>query len=185
MVQFNPKRTNSPFSAVHQRTALTVMIVASKVLFEAKLENPKKNSLYVHIRSEEGKIPYRQTATDVAYRIIGQMKTEGYNLMIDDTRLPTDTEAKNPGTCIVARSVEDAIKVVEKLGCPKHLFLDYSLDIYGDKTIMSFLDWFVEKYTKESDKVHKDFGHTVISQHPEGPRLIERKLIEFYDHIWS
>lgn len=185
MVKFNPKRSNSPFGVLHQGTALTVMVVASKVLFETKLENPKKNSLYVHIRSEEGKIPFRQTATDVAYKIIGQMKTEGYVLMIDDTRVPTEPEARNPGTCIVARSVKDAITVVEKLGCPKHLFLDYSLDIYGDQTIMPFLEWFVEKYSKESDKVHKNFGHTVLSHHPEGPRLIEHKLLELYDQIWS
>lgn len=190
MVKFNPKQSRStnksPFYALSQNTPLGVMVIASKALFDVKLEDPRKNSLYVYVEAEEGKIPLRKTATDVAYDIIAKMKKDGYTLFIDDNRVPNEKSAKNPGTCIVARNVAEAKRVVEKLGCPTTLYLDYSLDIYEDgETTMQFLDWFIPEYTKEGAVVPDNFKHVIVSQHEHGPRMLDRKMMEFYDVIWA
>lgn len=190
MVKFNPKQSRStnksPFYALANNTSLSVMVIATKVLFDVKLEDPKRNALYVHISPEDGRIPYRKTAMDIAYEVIGKIKKEGYTLFIDDNRTPTEPSAKNPGTCIVARNVAQAKAVVEKLGCPRKLYLDYSLTIYEDgETTMDFLDWFIPLFSQKDAVIPDDFGHVVISQHKDGPRLLERRMYEFYDVIWG
>lgn len=61
---------------------------------------------------------------------------EAYRLFIDDVREPPD------GTWTVARSSDEALKLVEDKGMPKIISFDH--DLGGDDTSMAFLKKLVD-----------------------------------------
>lgn len=112
------------------------MVIVLKVLFDVKLEDFCKNSLYVYVEVEEGKIFLCKIVIDVVYDIIVKMKKDGYIFFIDDNCVFNEKFVKNFGICIVVCNVVEVKYVVEKLGCFIILYFDYSLDIYEDGEII-------------------------------------------------
>lgn len=99
-----------------------------------------------------------------------------YVLFIDDERDPP----QNGNQWVVARSSDEAISIVKKLGMPD--FISFDHDLGGDDTSMKFIDWLINMtldlyyggYAREGIPFIKDF--TVHSQNPVGAKNIEGKL---------
>ena len=184
MIQVSKHRSaKSKFNTLDLNTKLGVAIIATKQLFDVVLTNQQNSELTVNVSVEDSKIPYRTTSMDAAYKVIGRFKSEGYTLFVDDTKKPETYLDGKDASCVVAKSTQVAIKAIEKLGCPKQIFLDYNL-VYPE-TIEGFLDWFVEKYRKVPQEVPENFQHHPISVEADFNIKINRKMHELYDVIWN
>lgn len=171
------RATNSPFKKAQMNTKVGVMIYATKILFDIKEAHLTQSDLFVYVSDEDAKFSTRENSIDVAHRVTTKLK-DGYSLFIDDERIPGVGSSSRVGTCVVARTVKAAKDVIEKLGPPRFLHLDYQLR-YPENT-ESFVNWFIERYSNPENKLPDDFCYNVHSQHPTGRIVIDKKMFDFY-----
>lgn len=94
-------------------------------------------------------------------------------LFIDDERFPVDESN------VIARSVEQAIALMNEKGCPSIIHFDHDL---GDKapTGMDLAKWIVEKDLDCEQKfIPNGFQFFIHSQNPNGERNIRGLLIPY------
>lgn len=94
-------------------------------------------------------------------------------LFIDDDRFPVDE------TNVIARSVEQAIALMEEKGCPSTIMFDHDL---GDNVPTGFdlAKWLVEKDLDCDNKFIPDgFEYFIHSQNPTGEDNIRGLLNPF------
>lgn len=83
-----------------------------------------------------------------------------YNLFIDDLRMPQFAECIHSGVdpklnWVIARSSEEAIKIVESRGMPARMALDHDLGKVGGEldTVPKFLYWLAYHYWNGSEPI--------------------------------
>lgn len=87
-----------------------------------------------------------------------------YKLWLDDTR-PIDTDLSNHNKdWVVAKSSDEAIKLIEKEGPPYFISFDY--DLGGGETSMEFLKWFAKKVAANKLKLESRFDYYVHARNP-------------------
>lgn len=85
-----------------------------------------------------------------------------YKLFVDGARDPNDGDSYVDDDCFIARNSEEAIRIVQRLGIPTVMHLDYHLG--ESKTIMEFLEWLYQEYVHKGDLVLDWVNH---STHPD------------------
>ncbi len=103
-------------------------------------------------------------------------------MFIDDERNP-----KRENFDVVVRSADEAIRWMEKNGCPNYISFDHDL---GDgKDAISIVHWMIEKDIDEKGNfIPKDFSFNVHSANPIGARNISsllNKYLEFRENNYS
>lgn len=94
-------------------------------------------------------------------------------LFIDDDRFPVDE------TNVIARSVEQAIDLINEKGCPAIIHFDHDL---GDNvpTGMDLAKWLVEKDLDMDQKfIPAGFAYHIHSQNPTGEQNINGLLGQY------
>lgn len=110
-----------------------------------------------------------------------------YTLFLDDIRFPEDVRYfygsyKN---VIICRSYDDAVWTVTHHGVPDFISFDHDLlqEHYiigtGEKTGLTFADWFCNWVKSEKKDLPDNFGFFVHSQNPEGAAKIEKCMDKF------
>lgn len=90
-----------------------------------------------------------------------------YRLFIDDEREPV-------GECVVARSSEEAFRVVLDLGFPTEINFDH--DLGGDDTSMKFIWTLVNWMLDNNLQFPQGFEYTIHSQNPVGRENISAMM---------
>lgn len=102
-----------------------------------------------------------------------------WNLFIDDERNPKDTSR----TWIIARSVEEAIKLIEEHGCPLYISFDHDLgcDALSQPlpTGYDLAHWLVNSELEGKISFPEGFAFNVHSANPQGAANIQG-LIDRY-----
>lgn len=96
-----------------------------------------------------------------------------WTLFIDDERFPTDE------TNVIARSVEQAIALIEEKGCPCVIHFDHDL---GDNVPngMDLAKWIVEKDLDNNQQfIPNGFKFYIHSQNPTGANNINGLLVPY------
>jgi hypothetical protein len=106
---------------------------------------------------------------------------ESYALFLDDDdeyRFPPDQPVRN---WVIARSVAEAVAIVEQRGCPSHISFDHDLgqDAHGHElpTGLDFAKWLVNQHLDGLIDFRADWK--VHSLNPVGARNIEDYLRSF------
>lgn len=110
-----------------------------------------------------------------------------YVLFLDDIRFPEDVRYffgsyKN---VIICRSYDDAVWTVKQHGIPRLISFDHDLieSHYiigsGEKSGLSFAEWFVSWVEDNNYSLPVDFSFYVHSQNPEGAAKIEKCMDNF------
>lgn len=164
---------------------LKLMKRLSTELLNSTLNTQKECFKYVHVSMWNIVDIMRKSDNDIdkAVEFLTAEFTSKYDLYLDDERLPDSEETPNIGNCVVVRSVSAAKEVVEKLGCPAFMHLDFCL--HYSQVSTPFVDWFIERYTPRHSGLNENFGFHVHSLSSEGKRLLNRKLISFERLIWE
>lgn len=88
-----------------------------------------------------------------------------YWLYIDDIREPQET------VFIMARSSQEAIKIMEQSGCPEFISFDY--DLGDEDTAMLVVHWMIEKdLDLQGEFIPDNFQFHVHSANPVGAKNI-------------
>ena len=97
-------------------------------------------------------------------------------LFLDDIRNPEYvTSCKETiEQMSIARSSEEAIRLIEEKGMPLHIYFDH--DLGGDDTAMRLVNWMIEKDLDE-DILNPELSFSVHSSNPVGAANIEGTLI--------
>jgi hypothetical protein len=103
-----------------------------------------------------------------------------YKLFIDDERFPPGSQHQ----WIIARSSEEAIRIVDTLGMPE--FISFDHDLGGEDTSIVFVKWMIEWVLDCieqgcEDKIKLDYY--VHSQNPVGVKNIEGLMESFLKFI--
>ena len=93
----------------------------------------------------------------------------GYKLYLDDERTPSGYDSD----FVLARTIYEAIDIVEERGLPEFISFDYYLD--NHHTGLDFAMWLVTYC--ESEKLELDFTYKCHSS----DRYAAKKLIQFLD----
>jgi len=107
----------------------------------------------------------------------------GYNLFIDDERLPP----RDGRQWRIARSSDEAIKIFEEHGVPD--FISFDHDLGGDDTSMKYINHLIDlsldliEIGIQKWQIAFPKNYTVHSQNPVGARNIERKMQGFIEHL--
>lgn len=99
-----------------------------------------------------------------------------WKMFIDDERFPIDKNA------IIARTMEEAQKLIKDKGCPAEIMFDHDLgqDI---PTGFDFAKWLVEKdLDNDGNFLPVNFTFSVHSQNPQGKKNIEGLLNPYLEH---
>lgn len=99
-----------------------------------------------------------------------------YVLFLDDTR---DIPDRLKGYAIIARSYDDAIKILKWCGCPLYLLLDH--DLGEEKTGYDFVKHFCDEVLNKNLILPKGFEYFVHSQNPVGKKNIENYMENFLE----
>lgn len=97
-----------------------------------------------------------------------------YKIWLDDIRNP-----KTDGWEI-ARSVDEAKKIVERKGLHELDYISFDHDLGENETAMSFVHWLIDldmQMANTERQLPKSFWFNVHSQNPVGTRNIESLLI--------
>lgn len=97
-----------------------------------------------------------------------------YKLYLDDIRMPTEPEWK------VVRSFNDAISLINGLGCPEFISFDHDLG-RDSLTGYDLAKWIVEKDLDNPGFIPKNFEFNVHSANPVGAENIERYLNKYLE----
>lgn len=92
-----------------------------------------------------------------------------WNLYLDDERNP-----KTQKKFLVARSVDEAKKLIKEKGFPSYMSLDH--DLGDDETGYDFVKWITKEY---QDKELPEFEFNVHSANPVGAENIKKLLDNF------
>jgi len=96
-----------------------------------------------------------------------------YRLFIDDERLAA---LKNGEMILIVRNFEEAVEIMESLGCPEFISFDHDLG-EESKTGYDIAKWIVEKDMDEDQEfIPDEFEYYVHSQNPIGKSNIEGLL---------
>mgnify|MGYP003451324298 CR=1 FL=1 len=142
------------FKKKPDRDPLTVSDYLSKIMFDVPRPNHRLDPVFVIADDSDAKIGNRQTATDKAWMVIERFKKEGYNLFIDQRRMPHRGKFAYTKTCVVARSYQDAIGVVTNKGKPKTVYIEESQSGTSHK---AFKDWLDENHPSVTYLVHDEY----------------------------
>lgn len=103
-----------------------------------------------------------------------------WKLYLDDIRTPKDS------TFIIARSFDDAIKLVLGCGVPFFISFDHDLGIDDEGNLLptgyDFAKWLVEMDMDGTIKISKAFCFTVHSQNPVGAMNIDKYLTNYLSY---
>ena len=105
-------------------------------------------------------------------------------LFLDDERTPLS----NPkGDLVVARSLQEAINLIVKNGCPYFISFDHDLGEASTGDAIELVKWMIEKDLDENGGfIPKNFGFFVHSANPVGRKNIESLLtsyLEWRSHV--
>jgi hypothetical protein len=95
-----------------------------------------------------------------------------WKLYLDDVR-------KRPKGFVLARSFQEAVELIEKMGCPSFISFDHDLGLFPDGTEKNGHDlakWMVESDLDNKIKIPDDFKFNVHSSNPEGRKNIQGLL---------
>lgn len=108
-----------------------------------------------------------------------------YKLFLDDIRFPPDYDED----WIIARSMQDAIWIVEQRGAPVWIAFDHDLAdehyIIGqthEKTGYDFAKWFCDYVSDNDVELVEEFGYSVHSMNPVGAANIKHYMHNFLVH---
>lgn len=101
-------------------------------------------------------------------------------LYLDDERFP-----KTEGPWIIARSVEEAFRLIQEKGCPQKMSLDHDLgwDDALNKALpdgTNFVHQFVAKCLDGEIKLPEDFSYNIHSANPVGSANMKSYLDSFF-----
>ena len=96
----------------------------------------------------------------------------GWNLFLDDLRFSSDRNA------VVARSDDEARRMVIERGCPSFVSFDFHLG-NGCATGLDFANWLIEMDRKGRVMLADDFSFEVHSSDPVGARKIRQVLVDY------
>ena len=102
-------------------------------------------------------------------------KGDMLKLFIDDERGPVTRD------WLVAKSSDEAIKLVKKYGIP--IVLQFDNDLGGDDTSMVFINWLINYMLDNDLTFHKNFRFDIHSQNPVGVLNIKSKMDSFIKSI--
>ena len=117
----------------------------------------------------------RRISTQI-FDLGGEVQLESiimWKLFIDDERYPIDE------TMVIARSVKDAIELINLNGCPIEINFDHDL---GDNVPTGFdlAQWLVEKDLDENGMfLPNNFTYYIHSQNPIGRENIDKLLSQY------
>ena len=117
----------------------------------------------------------RRISTQI-FDLGGEVQLESiimWKLFIDDERYPIDE------TMVIARSVKDAIELINLNGCPIEINFDHDL---GDNVPTGFhlAQWLVEKDLDENGSfLPNNFTYYIHSQNPIGRENIDKLLSQY------
>ena len=98
-------------------------------------------------------------------------------LFLDDERMPP---SNFNGELVVARSLQEAIDLIVKNGCPYYISFDH--DLGGDLTGMQLVKWIIEKDLDENGGfIPKNFSFFVHSANPVGGKNIQTLLSSYLE----
>lgn len=99
-----------------------------------------------------------------------------WNLFIDDERIPKTTDR----TWVIARSVEEAISLIEAHGCPNYISFDHDLGCNSNQEPLStgydFAHWLVKMDMDNKYPFPENFSFFVHSANPQGAANIQGLL---------
>lgn len=102
-----------------------------------------------------------------------------WSLYIDDERFPKDT-SKN---FVIARSMEEAIKLIETHGFPSYISFDHDLGCDEQQnphsTGYDFAHWIVNSDMDGKIKIPEDFSFNVHSANPTGAANIQSLIANY------
>lgn len=98
-----------------------------------------------------------------------------YKLFLDDERHPVTND------WVIARSSDEAIRIVQERGMPSEIAFDH--DLGGTDTSMKFIWFFIDCYYDGELTIPNDFKYTVHSQNPIGVRNIKGLMENFLNGI--
>jgi hypothetical protein len=87
-----------------------------------------------------------------------------YRLFLDDIREPVGSD------WLIARSYDDAVKIIKTLGIPRNISLDH--DLGTDKTGYDLAKFIIE-YDQDHNEIDNTFVFKVHSANPVGAKNIE------------
>jgi hypothetical protein len=103
--------------------------------------------------------------------------TPEYLLFLDDERLP----ASNMNNAQIARSYDEAVRIMLERGCPASISFDHDLGI--DKTGYDLARWLVERdLDLNGDFIPSTFRFEVHSQNPVGASNIRKYLTQYLEY---
>ena len=99
-----------------------------------------------------------------------------WKLFIDDERFPTDT------SFVIARSSEEAFKLLKEKGFPSHIAFDH--DLGGDDTSIKFIWRFIDDILDNENTgtalvIPDKFTYSIHSQNPVGAENIKNLMDDF------
>lgn len=124
------------------------------------------------------------TYETIADWVTSKIVKEGYVLYLDDERCPDAGETQGIGNCVVVRNCSDAQRIVEQLGCPRFMHLDWYLGS-GLNSSDHFVKWFVEKFTPLDSVVWEDFSWQCHSSASEGRRTVNKLMADFDNEVFT
>lgn len=102
-----------------------------------------------------------------------------WKLYLDDIRTPSDP------TFMIARTVNDAQKIIHLLGVPTFISFDHDLGIDDEGNLLlsgyDFAKWLVEMDMEKIFTLDENFDFTVHSQNPVGAENIRAYLKNYME----
>ena len=96
-----------------------------------------------------------------------------WKMFLDDWRNP------KVNGLVVVRSFDDAVKIVNKDGCPTYIAFDYDLGV-NKKTALDFAKWMINRDVAEGGKfIPANFVFSCHSSSEYGRKSICEKLLEY------
>ena len=183
-----PKTTNTDSTLLSDDL---VKQISSRLMQHYFPDMVNDDSLYFHIERmkydrynvKTHKVtPDAQMVEQVVESIKANISEGTWRLFVDDERTPNSPESYVDDDCIVVRTAQHAIKVVEKLGNPMYMHLDYYLGYSSDGglTIMPFINYYTEKFKDVLDDF--DVNWSNHSQHKD-KHLTDTALYQFYRNL--
>lgn len=110
---------------------------------------------------------------DKIEKLAKEIIASNWNLFLDDERMPKD----NSRTWTIARSTEEAKKLVLERGVPGYTSFDH--DLSGEDIALDFVKWMIDQDLDGKLKIPEDFRFNVHSANPVGAKNIQ-KLLDGY-----
>lgn len=102
-----------------------------------------------------------------------------YSLFIDDERIPGNRKPPAGDRWVIVRSVNDAIKYIERVGWPGFITFDHDLG-ENEPTGYDFAKWIVDR-ALDGKNLPSYFTFDIHSQNPVGAENIRSLLNNYLD----